>query len=102
MPVVAMRCFTIKDITEESYWDCGICFNSAPIWSAAAQPSYQVSKFGKSLHLLTAAENANSDDKKQPSGTIRCLHFLLFYAEKTQQTIQHNKVQWINGLYYIF
>lgn len=91
MPVLAMRCFTIQDITEEGDWDDGICFKSAPIWSAAAQPSYQVSKFAKSLHLLTAAENGNSDDENQPSGTIRCLAFLLFCTEKTKQTIQHQQ-----------
>lgn len=84
-----MRYFTIKDITEENNWDCGICFNSAPIWSAAA--SYQVSKFGKSLHLLTAAENGNFYDKNQPSGKIRCLPFLLFYTEEIQQTIQQQQ-----------
>lgn len=78
----------MKDITEESNWNCGVRFSSAPIWSAAAWPSYQLSQFAKSLHLLTAAENANSDDKNQPSGTIRCLPFLLFYIENTQQTIQ--------------
>lgn len=76
----------MKDITKESSWDCGICFNSAPIWSAADQPSYHVSKFSESLHLLlsslTAAENGSSDEKNQPSGKIRCLPFLLFYSEK--------------------
>jgi len=37
--VLAERSFPGNGVTEKSNWDCDICFNSTPIWSAAAQPS---------------------------------------------------------------